>query len=168
MHRLLAAMPAALLLAACGSTPSLPDPDPESYPEPEKTEDWEDWGEDRTDTPPTAGGQRAPVIGERLSSDQIRRTLSGQTLRGCYPNGENFAERLAADGKFYDAADGGTLLGEWYVDDESLCFRYPERREAGQPDSCFAVTTKDGQLHFYTQDFTGYVASTRCPMSAEQ
>ena len=152
----------ALLLAACNSAPSLPPADQETYPTPQETRDWEEWGEDRPDTPPTGGGQRATLRGERLNDAGIRRALSGQTLRGCYPNGQRFAERLANDGKFYDAANGDTLLGDWYVRNDTLCFRYPDRARAGEPDGCFAVSREGGELYFYTADLTGLVAATTC------
>ena len=156
-------------LAGCSSTPSLPPADQETYPEPRQARDWEEWGENRPDQPPTRGaqgtgganGQRVQVIGTLLSSADIRRALSGQTLRGCYPNGQTFAERLASDGRFYDAASNREL-GTWYVDDEALCFRYPERAEAGEPDQCFAVSREGSDLFFYARDFSAIVAATRC------
>ena len=163
MRSLLYAGLGIMTLAACSSAPSLPPADQESFPEPQASRDWEDWGENRSDAPPTRGGtgQRVQVIGTLLSDAEIRRALSGQTLRGCYPNGETFAERLARDGRFYDA-ETNQELGTWYVEDEALCFRYPDRAQQGQPDQCFPVSREGNDLFFYTRDFSGIVAATRC------
>jgi hypothetical protein len=151
-----------LILAGCAQDAKLPPLDPSTLPPVEETRDWEDWGEDRTDVPPGGRIDRGQVVGEVLNAAGIRQAVSGTTLNGCYPNGERFAERLAADGVFYDASGGAsTRLGEWYVgEDDTLCFRYPDRQ---QP-ACFAVSRSDDGLHFYQPDFSAYVASTRCPM----
>ena len=149
----------ALGLAACSAAPSLPPADQERYPEPQQTRDWEEWGEDRPDTPPTRGGgtgSRVEVIGTRLSGEEIRRTLAGTTLNGCYPNGERFSERLATDGRFYDA-NTNEALGVWSVEDDALCFDYPQ-----QGKSCFPVSREGNDLFFYARDFSGIVAATRC------
>ena len=148
-----------LALAACNSAPSLPPADQESFPAPQETRDWEAWGEDRPDTPPTSGRGAGPVqvIGTRLSGEEIRRALTGQVLNGCYPNGERFAERLAENGRFYDANDNDRELGTWSVKNDALCFDYPQQGE-----SCFPVSREGSDLFFYAQDFSGIVAATRC------
>lgn len=162
----LAGLSALTALAACSQDAALPPLDPSTLPPPEETRDWEEWGEDRTDVPPGGRITRADVIGALLDDREIRRAVSSTTLNGCYPNAERFAERLDADGRFYDVSGQNPQpLGEWSVgEDETLCFRYPERREAGEPDACFAVSRSEGGLHFYQPDFSAYVASTRCPM----
>ena len=148
---------AALTLAACSSDPSLPPADQERYPAPQEARDWEDWGDDRPDQPPTSGrGGPVEIVGTRLSGEEIRRALSGQTLNGCYPNGERFAERLATDGRFYDAQNGQEL-GTWSVRDDALCFDYPQQGE-----SCFPVSREGRDLFFYARDLSGLVATTRC------
>ena len=147
----------ALLLCACASGANLPPPQQETYPEPQASEDWDGWGEDRPDEPPTG---YATLIGSRIGADALRRRLAGQVLEGCYPDGQTFAERLAADGKFYEASGtgNGQQLGVWGFQEDMLCFQYE-----GQEASCFVATVADGQLHFYTPDLRRYVASTRCP-----
>ena len=153
------ALTGCLALAACSSAPSLPPADQERYPAPQETPDWEAWGENRPDQPPTSGrgtGGPVQVIGTRLSGEDIRRTLSGQTLNGCYPNGERFSERLDQDGRFYDAQNG-QQLGTWSVKSDALCFDYPQQGE-----SCFPVSREGNDLFFYAQDFSGIVAATRC------
>ena len=150
----------ALALAACSSAPSLPPADQETYPEPQQTQDWEAWGEDRPDTPPTSGrgnGQPVQIIGTRLSGEEIRRALSGRVLNGCYGNGERFAERLSENGRFYDVNDNDRELGTWSVKNDALCFDYPQQGE-----SCFPVSREGNDLFFYAQDFSGIVAATRC------
>ena len=154
---------AAILLAACAQDAVLPPVDSEEFPEPEETRDWEDWGENRSDTPPTRGGGKVDVIGTRLSGEDIRRALSGQTLRGCYPNGERFVERLADDGRFYLIGDTEEYQGRWSVEDDALCFDYEVGPNADAPKSCFPVSRNQGELYFYAADFSGIVAATVCP-----
>lgn len=167
MHRLLLTG-TAILLVACSQNAVLPPVDQEQFPEPEQARDWEDWGEDRSDAPPTRGAGKVDVIGARLSGDDIRRALSGQVLRGCYPNGQRFVERLDADGKFYLIGDSEEYQGEWTVEDETLCFDYEVGENADAPKSCFPVSRDKGELYFYANDFSGIVAATVCPSSQGQ
>ena len=149
-----------LLAAGCAQDASLPPIEDEQFPEPEQAKDWEDWGEDRAGGTPT---RRAEIIGTLLGNADIRRALSGQTLRGCYPNGERFVERLASDGKFYVVGDTEEYQGRWSVDEERLCFDYEVGAQADAPPSCFPVSRKSGELYFYADDFSGIVAATVCP-----
>lgn len=151
-------------VAACAQDATLPPVASEDFPEPEATRDWEDWGDQRADAPPgSAGGQRAEIVGDLLGNDDIRRALSGQTLRGCYPNGERFVERLADDGRFYLVGATEEYQGQWSVDEERLCFDYEVGEQADGPPLCFPVSRQDGELYFYAQDFSGIVAATVCP-----
>ena len=152
---------AGLMLAACASgspdIPLAPDQRTANDGPLEKTEDWKDWGPEANQK-----AREDAVDGTRLTTGQISSTLKGKVLRGCYPDGTPFAEGLAADGQFYDANDGNKLLGTYQIANDQLCFRYPERAQAGQPDSCFAVVSRSGALDFYTPDFGTRVASTDC------
>lgn len=155
----------ALTVAACAGGASLPPLEDENFPEPETTQDWEEWGEARPDTPPGSSGQRAQIIGDLLGNDDIRRAFSGQTLRGCYPNGQRFVERYATDGSFYEVTDTETYQGKWSVDEERFCFDYEVGPNADAPMSCFPVSREDGELYFYNDSFTGIVAATVCPQN---
>ncbi|WP_051881504.1 hypothetical protein [Parvularcula oceani] len=159
----LAGAAALFALMACSQDARLPPLQDETLPPVEQSPDWEGWGEDRTDLPPGGRIGEGDVIGVILDGDEIRAALAGTTLQGCYPNGQTFAERLAADGRFFDAADD-RLLGQWSVSEDTLCFSYAEAQQAGAADSCFAVSRLDDDLHFYAPDYSTYVASTRCPM----
>ena len=161
MHKFLLST-AALLVSACAQDAVLPPVDSEQFPEPEVTEDWDEWGEDRPDQPPTRGGQ-AQVIGTMLSGGEIRDALSGQTLRGCYPNGERFVERLASDGRFYLVGDREAYQGRWSVEQDRLCFDYEVGENADAPETCFPVSRERGELYFYATDMSAIVAATVCP-----
>lgn len=152
------AVSGASLLMACASGPRLPDPEPIERGEIERTDDWKDWGGD-------APSVDTAALGERLSAKSIDSAFRGRVLRGCYPNGEAFAEYLADDGKFYDALRDNAELGGWGLTDNKLCFRYPERAAQDLPDSCFVVMRKDSAFDFYTADLSSKVASTNCPKS---
>lgn len=158
---------ALLLLAACAQDAALPPISSEEFPEPEEARDWEDWGEARPDAPPTRGGQGGPVAvaGTRLDTAAIRQVLSGQTLRGCYPNGQRFVERLASDGRFYEVTGQERYMGRWEARDDALCFDYEVGEQADAPPSCFPVSRDGGELYFYAADFSSVVAATVCPSS---
>ena len=151
----------AFALAACAQDATLPPIEDETFPVPEQARDWEDWGEDRPDAPP--GGRQAAVIGQMLDGADIRRALSGQTLRGCYPNGTRFVERLDEDGRFYLIGDAEEYQGRWSVEDDRLCFDYEVGPNADQPESCFPVSRQAGELYFYASDMSAIVAATVCP-----
>lgn len=144
-------------LAACSHrAPTLP---PVSTPPPivEETRNWEDWGPEENQK-----AREAAIDGQRLRSDAIQSLLSGRILRGCYPSGEKFAERLDSDGRFYDALKNNEYLGTWEVRNAMLCFRYPDRAQQGLEDSCFAVIKTGSGYDFYSADLTEKVASTSC------
>ena len=151
---------AVILVAGCAQDATLPPVSAEEFPEPEATKDWEDWGEDRQDRAPT---RRAEIVGDLLGNDDIRRALSGQTLRGCYPDGTRFVERLADDGRFYLVGDTEAYQGRWSVDEERLCFDYEVGPQADGPPVCFPVSRQGGELYFYAEDFSRIVAATICP-----
>ncbi|WP_183817458.1 hypothetical protein [Parvularcula dongshanensis] len=150
-------------MGACAQGARLPPPE-RTYPAPEPAQDWENWGDDRTDVPPGGAIRRDQVVGTILEGEALRGEVAGVTLNGCYPSGERFSERLATNGNFYNVAEADELLGQWSVVNDRLCFRYPERAQAGEPDACFSVSQGAGGLHFYAPDLSAYVASTRCPM----
>ena len=154
---LAALLAAAPLFAGCAQDAALPPIEDETFPEPEVTEDWEDWGGGG------APGRRAEIVGDLLDGEGIRRALSGQTLRGCYPNGQRFVERLDADGRFYLIGDAEEYQGRWSVDDAKLCFDYEVGDNADGPPLCFPVSRAGGELYFYAADMSGIVAATVCP-----
>lgn len=159
---------AAFLLASCAQDAMLPPVDSEEFPEPEETRDWEDWGENRPDQPPTRGGGQAQVIGEMLDTGEIRAALSGQTLRGCYPDGTRFVERLASDGRFYLLGETEEYQGRWSAENDRLCFDYEVGENADGAPLCFPVSRERGELYFYAQDMSGIVAATVCPSNQGQ
>lgn len=158
MTRLLAACTTLFLMIGCAQRmPTLPNLSSEPLPPVEDTEDWENWG------PEVNKQQRAAAIeGDRLTTEQITQAFQGRVMRGCYPNGESFAETLAEDGRFYDSQDNGRLLGTWAARNAQLCFRYPARAQAGEPDACFAVVRVANRYDFYSPDLEQKVASTGC------
>lgn len=148
-------------LGACASpSPSLP-PLPDAERPPIKpSEDWKDWGPEENKK-----ARESEIKGMRLDTAAITQTFRGKVLRGCYPNGERFAETLSSDGKFSDAANKNAPLGTWSVTNAQLCFRYPDRAAQGAPDSCFAVVRRGDFYDFYTVDLRQRVASTECSAS---
>ncbi|GGY49288.1 hypothetical protein [Parvularcula lutaonensis] len=138
----------ALALAACGGTPVLDDPS--TLPPVEETKDWEDWGKEENIA--------RRVEGVPLSGNAITARLVGTELTGCYPSGESFAERLTENG---DVVEPGTgrLLAKYKVQNDYLCFQYPNQQPA-----CYTVTDKGGTLYFYTAGGYRLVAASTCPI----
>ena len=149
------------VLAACASgAPNLPlGPDQRTAEDGPlaQTEDWKDWGPEENQRAREQG-----LEGKRLGTAEISAVLRGRVLRGCYPDGTPFAEALASDGQFYDANNNNQLLGTYTIANNQLCFRYPERAQAGQPDSCFTVFSRGQDLDFYTPDLRSRAATTDC------
>ncbi|MEM6648781.1 MAG: hypothetical protein AAF603_00865 [Pseudomonadota bacterium] len=107
--------------------------------------------------------QKAVALGGKLLTTQdIEEAFRGRILRGCYPNGESFAQTLVEDGRFYDVNQNNRFMGTWAGRNAQLCFRYEERVQAGEPDVCFAVLKVQNEYDFYTSDLNRKVASTRC------
>lgn len=152
---------ALLLLAACASgAPDIPiAPDQRTADDGPlgRTEDWKDWGPEENKRMREQG-----LEGKRLDTAQISAALKGRVLRGCYADGTAFAEGLANDGQFYDVNNNNQLLGTYTIANNQLCFRYPERAQAGEADSCFSVFSRDKYLDFYTPDLRSRVATTDC------
>ncbi len=158
-HSFLTVGAALLLLTACVQrAPTLPDLPQDQRPVVEKAKDWEDWGPEQNKKK-----REAALEGNRLTTEQITAAFKGRVLRGCYPNGEAFAETLAEDGQFYDAMNNNQRLGTWAARNAQLCFRYPERAQQGQSDACFAVLKAGSRYDFYSPDLSQKVASTACP-----
>ncbi|ADM09910.1 hypothetical protein PB2503_09284 [Parvularcula bermudensis HTCC2503] len=152
---------ALFLLAACGlwgcasSAPTLP---PEAFggrPEIAASEspDWENWGPDEN-----RRRRLESAEGERLSTAALRAELRGGVLRGCYPSGTAFAERLALDGTFTDELAGGRVLGTYSLEDDMLCFDYEEADAGG----CYAVFRREETLNFFNIQNGRKVATTAC------
>ncbi|MEM9989692.1 MAG: hypothetical protein AAF723_09265 [Pseudomonadota bacterium] len=104
--------------------------------------------------------QKAAALGGKLLTTQdIEKAFRGRILRGCYPNGDSFAQTLAEDGRFYDVNVSHAYQGLWMVRDAQICFDY---NEPDPSESCFAVLKVDRIYDFYTTDLNMKVASTRC------
>jgi hypothetical protein len=141
-------LPAALLLASCGGTP--PPLNPAELPPVERTEDWEDWNRE--------ANLAKRLEGYPLNTAAIEAAFRDKTIQGCYPNGERFAERLGTDGRFYDARTGNAL-GQYAIQQDQLCFAYPDNRQA-----CFLVSEDDGRFFFYLPGGYRLAAATTCPI----
>lgn len=143
-------------LCACASgVPDIPVTQPRAEagrPDVEPVKDWENWGREEN-----RAARAAQIPGDVLTGAQISAALGGEVLRGCYPNGTPFAEYLATNGNFYDAANNNAQLGTWQVAEDALCFTYPQ-----QGQSCFAVFRRGSAYDFYTTDLADKVASTDC------
>lgn len=148
-------------LAACASgAPDIPIASDQRTAEDgplDQVRDWDDWGPDENRRAREQG-----IAGNRLDTAEIRALLMGRVLRGCYPNGQRFAEALNNNGVFYDANDNNRELGTYTIEKDQLCFRYPERARQGAPDSCFVVFKRGQDLDFYSPDLRAKAASTDC------
>ncbi|WOI52328.1 hypothetical protein [Parvularcula sp. LCG005] len=148
-------------LAACAArmpTIGSNEPPPETPPPiTEPTKDWEDWGPEENQA-----RREAAIEGRRLTTTQIDSAFRGRVMRGCYPNGEQFAEFLDTDGRFYNAADNNAFLGQWGVSEDRLCFKYPATADRAEINSCVAVFQTARGFDFYDADLTDKVASTNC------
>lgn len=150
---------ATLAAAACATrSPTLPTVTEEDKSAVREAEPWRDIGPN-ADPEAARKAREAAIPGTRLNSDAINRAFRGRNLRGCYPNGEGFAERLAEDGRFYDLNGNNTLLGTWSVNNAQLCFDYSG---SDAPASCFVVVKNGNVYDFYAPDLSRKVASTGC------
>lgn len=140
---------AAGALASCGSNPP-PMEDTANLPPVEQAQDWENWSKD--------GNLARRVEGTPLTGEAITARLVGGTLSGCYPSGETFAERLTDNGQVLEAGTG-RLLAKYQIQNDYLCFAYPNQQPA-----CYTVTEKAGVLYFYTAGGFRLVAASTCPI----
>jgi hypothetical protein len=74
---------------------------------------------------------------ETLSGEEIRDTVSGNTVEGSMETSGRYAEFYAADGTI--RGDGYT--GAWSVEGDSMCFVYND----GEPD-CWEVGREEDQV----------------------
>jgi hypothetical protein len=124
--------------------------DTSELPPEEETEDWKDWGPEEN--------ARGRISGNVLNESTLRQRLTGQTLSGCYANGEAFSEVLREDGSVLDPSTG-QVVAKYGFQSGEICFAYPEQRPA-----CYTVTDYEGDLLFYSSGgFRGVAAST-CPI----
>ena len=149
----------AISLTACSarmptlSTEERQEPPPITEP----TKDWEDWGPEENQR-----AREAAIPGKKMTTAKIDTAFRGRILRGCYPNGERFAENLAPDGRFYDVANSNAYLGQWEVAADKLCFHYPAANGQAATSACFFVFQTGTGFDFYTGDLTDKVATTTC------
>lgn len=79
---------------------------------------------------------------DKLSGEQIRAALSGNTVQGTMEGSGAYAEFYQNDGMI--RADGYT--GVWAIEGDAMCFQY-----GSDPKSCFEVV-KDGDLIQWLKD----------------
>jgi hypothetical protein len=156
MKPMLTAAALIVALVGCAAGPQLPPPVDDAPRPVEETRDYDNWGREEN-----RAAREAEIDGRRLGDAEIDQAFRGRVLRGCYPSGDAFAEYLAEDGKFYDAANNNALLGQWGVQDDMLCFQYQSQQGA----ACFAVFAQNGTYDFYSADLSAEVASTACASS---
>src|SRR5215211_3522990 len=76
----------------------------------------------------------AVAAAERLSGDDITKTLGGMTLDGIYEDGSFFSETYFEDGTIRYHDSRGADSGEWSVEGETFCTFYED-----QSGACFFV-----------------------------
>lgn len=70
-----------------------------------------------------------------MTGDEIRREFTDSAVAGTYASGEDWTERMHADGTTDYADQEGALAGKWWIDGLHMCFSYP-RPDFG---TCFRV-----------------------------
>ena len=88
--------------------------------------------------------------GERILGEAaLREALSGRTFYGRYEDGIDWIEYYAPDGRSA-YWDGCTHDGDWWIDDDLVCFRY--RGDAYGLEYCWMVYARGGQYEFFIPD----------------
>ena len=84
-----------------------------------------------------------------MDEAEIRATHAGKTFAGAYPDGQEFVEYQASDGRVsFVQVDGTKHQGTWSIDGGAFCYSYPSIR-GGKP-YCFTAMARDGEiLHFW-------------------
>ena len=125
--------------------------------------------DDAPAVPPSSGGGAqmpaqqpstpAPTPkGRQLTGKALYGRMSGLSYNGCYPDGSTFAETTLSDGRLRDDAGGGSIVGNWNVSGDSLCF------DQNNQQTCVLTYEDNRGLHFYLKESGAYIASTVCPM----
>ncbi len=83
-----------------------------------------------------------PAAAEKLSGEQIRAAVSGNTVQGTMENTGAYAEFYQQDGMI--KGDGYT--GNWAIEGDSMCFQY-----GSDPKSCWEAA-QDGDLIQWLKD----------------
>jgi hypothetical protein len=88
--------------------------------------------------------------GERiLGESALREALSGRTFYGRYEDGIDWIEYYSPDGRSA-YWDGCTHDGDWWIDDDLVCFRY--RGDAYGLSYCWMIYRLGGQYEFFIPD----------------
>jgi hypothetical protein len=96
--------------------------------------------------------------GERiLGETALRAALSGRTFYGRYEDGIDWIEYYSPDGRSA-YWDGCTHDGDWWIDDDLVCFRY--RGDAYGLSYCWMVYRSGSQYEFFIPE-DGLAAGAR-------
>jgi hypothetical protein len=88
--------------------------------------------------------------GERIVGESaLREALSDRTFYGRYEDGIDWIEYYAPDGRSA-YWDGCTHDGDWWIDDDLVCFRY--RGDAYGLNYCWMVYRSGSQYEFFIPD----------------
>ena len=79
------------------------------------------------------GDERAGLVW--MSGDAIRGTFAGEHLQGVYPSGNRWTEQIKIGGKSDYREEARHWVGDWWVDGDAFCFRYPPPGLGG----CFRI-----------------------------
>lgn len=93
-----------------------------------------------------------------MSGETITSTFSGKMLKGLYPNGNVWTEKIFADSTTDYREGPKHWLGNWWVTEREFCFAYPPPGQGG----CFRVTKISANC-FELYDFTGDLARKEEP-----
>jgi hypothetical protein len=98
---------------------------------------------------PTLAAALEPT-GERIVGESaLREALSDRTFYGRYEDGIDWIEYYSPDGRSA-YWDGCTHDGDWWIDDDLVCFRY--RGDAYGLSYCWMVYRNGGQYEFFIPD----------------
>src|SRR5690606_20980810 len=93
----------------------------------------------------------------------LTETFTDLDLFGCYPDGSPVDERTAADGSLYDLVQGGVLVGDWWVQNDEICYRYTGEHNHPQGVFCWnVVRDSGGALYFFNAENGAYGGSSIC------
>ncbi len=97
-----------------------------------------------------------------MTEDELVDAFTDRDLDGCYPNGDPVVERTAEDGSLYDLLGGVRLVGDWWIENQDICYRYTG--DYGHPAGiyCWNVVDEGGELYFFTADDGDYGGSSEC------
>ncbi|MCG8441199.1 MAG: hypothetical protein MI723_05245 [Caulobacterales bacterium] len=96
-----------------------------------------------------------------LSNKELHELFDDASLRGCYNDRtEAWAERTAKDGRLFDNLQGGLEVGEWWIEDDIICYIYDVPEQHGP--HCFHTLRRGPYFDFYSLGSGLQIASTQC------